>query len=151
MISAEEETYLDILEECGLPDDENAFWVKYPDRFLQEVRKMVDNTNAVATYEDGKLVWIEDVINNFDTPFTIGITVSPSFPFSKPDVFVLAPDISPSNDKHMHGNGSLCLLHPDEFHSGMSILDFRNMACSWLMCFEVYKESGKWPAAEHPH
>ena len=26
MISAEEETYLDILEECGLPDDENAFW-----------------------------------------------------------------------------------------------------------------------------
>ena len=116
-----------------------------------EYKKMENSTNAVANYEDGELVWMENISNNYGNSFLIAIIVSSNFPFRMPVVHVVEPYIEPSRDKHMYDDGHLCLMHPDEFSSNMSILDFRNLACSWCECIDVYIATGTWPAAEYRH
>lgn len=150
--NSETEKYMEFLEECGLPTDDNDyFWMKYQGRFIEEVSKMADNTNAQLSCEDGKLIWEEDISNNFGTEFTISIEVPEGYPYKMPRVLVTYSEIDLPKSKHRYKDGSLCLLHPSEYHSVMSILDFRNMASAWCWAVEVYQNTGEWPAGERPH
>ena len=47
--SSSRDEYKQLLEDAGLPMDRDAFWVKYPNRFKDEITKMRANTIAVFT------------------------------------------------------------------------------------------------------
>jgi hypothetical protein len=143
------ENYHQILEEdFGLPlDDEDYWWVRRKKRAVSELRKMEKNTNAVVFDNLDELVWEEEIVNNFGTCFTILITAGPNYPFSMPKVCLEDSEIDVDDVDHLYAGGELCLMHPDRYNSRMSILQFRNMACSWVLCAEIQVETGKWPGA----
>lgn len=148
----ERDQYLEILQDCGLPVNGGGFWTKFPKRAAEEICKLEENTNAILTScSNSKLIWEEEIYNNFGTYFLISIEVDSGYPFSIPKVFVKDSDIDCKVDIHRYGDGSLCLMHADDYNSNMSILEFRGQACSWCMCVQVYKETGEWPAAEYHH
>ena len=128
-----------------------GFWNTAPERFVEECNKMMNGTNAIPYSEHNNLIWVEDITNNFGTDFTIKIIVPPDFPFRGPRVFVLEPELSPTECKHMYPSGALCLLHPDDYNTNMSILEFRNLAAAWVTLIEEYAKTGEWGGAEYPH
>lgn len=141
----------EVLELCGIPGYASGFWEKYPERFCKEIEKMLNGTNAEPDYEDGKLIFTEEIVNNFGTAFTYVMKVPYNYPFKGPKVFLLEPDIDHDMAKHMYSDDSLCLYHPDSYSTSWSLLDIRNQACSWCSCVEIYEETGEWIGAEAPH
>ena len=141
----------EILELCGIPPNTNGFWRKHPKRFCQEIEKMANSTNAKPSYEDGSLIFVEDIINNYGTPFTFLITISDNYPFKAPKVFLLEPEITCEEGIHQYSDDSLCLFYPDKYSTSWSILDIRNQACSWCSLIEDYQKTGIWGGAEASH
>lgn len=139
---------LSLLSQKGLPiNRKSCWWVKYPHRAIQEIEKMHSCTNAALSCSGKKLIWDEVVKNNFGTQFYISIETE-SYPHRMPMVFLRQAEIKVSKQKHMYGDGRLCLLHPDDYHSTISILQMRNLACTWCWAAEVYIHTKQWPAAE---
>jgi len=146
----DKESAREYLRDLGIPMDSSSYWwVKYPIRAFNELQKMHDNTNAVINFRDGQMGFYEFIQNNFGTEYCIRIAVQDNHPFAMPKVYIVEPEISTS--MHMYGDGHLCLMHPDDHSGNMSILDIRNLAATWCFCFEVYKNTGDWPAAEYNH
>ena len=136
------------LSEKGLPtNSKSCWWVKYPNRALQEIDKMYVGTNAALSYSGKKLIWDEVIKNNFGTQFYISI-VTENYPHKMPKVFVKEAEIRFRRGKHIYGDGSLCLLHPDDYNSNISILQMRNLGCAWCWAVEVYIETKEWPTSE---
>ena len=139
-------TYL--LSIKGLPTNKrDCWWVKYPNRALQEIDKMHSSTNAALRCSSKKLIWDEVIKNNFGTQFYISIETE-NYPHKMPKVFLKEAEIMLKKQKHTYRDGSLCLLHPDDYNSNISILQIRNLACAWCWAAEVYVHTKKWPAAE---
>lgn len=141
-----------LLRDYGLPmHDNNCWWVRDSRRALDEIEKMLQNTSCIFYCEGRKLIAEEEIVNNFGSHFLLRIEVDSNFPFAMPKVFIPAADIDHRLGEHIYDDGHLCLLHPDEYRSSMSILDFRKMASAWCFCIEVYKNTGEWPGAEYQH
>ncbi len=81
----------------------------------------------------------------------LSIETQKNHPHEMPKVFLKEPLIEPDDKMHMYKNGSLCLMHPNSYHSRISILEIRNLAAAWCFCLEVYSNTQEWPAAEYEH
>jgi len=137
-----------LLSKKGLPTNKRGcWWVEYPNRALQEIDKMHSSTNAALRCSGKKLIWDEVIKNNFGTQFYIAIETE-NYPHKMPTVFLKEAEIMLKKQKHTYRDGSLCLLHPDDYNSNISILQIRNLACAWCWAAEVYVHTKKWPAAE---
>jgi len=146
----DKESARDYLRDLGIPMDSHSYWwVKYPIRAINEIQKLVDNTNASIYFPDGEMICEEIIWTNFGTPYRIRIVVHDSHPFVMPCVTIVEPVIT--NAVHRWNDGKLCLMHPDEYDSRMSILEFRNMTATWCFCHDVYQQTSEWPAAEYIH
>ena len=84
---SEKEKCLDVLRECGLPVT-GFWWGRFPRRAIEEIYKMEENTSAIFSHREGKLIWEEEIINNFGTGFLISIETGSNYPFSPPKVYV---------------------------------------------------------------
>lgn len=147
----EKKKCLEILSEHGLTVRGDHWWIRYPKRGIQEIFAMLQNTNATLVRCDEKLIWRETITNNFSSNFTISIEARENHPHEMPKVHLDQPQIEPSNKIHMYKDGSLCLMHSNEYNSRISILEIRNLAAAWCWCIEVYTNTGEWPAAEFKH
>jgi hypothetical protein len=142
----------EILILCGIPPNASGFWQKYPERFCDEIMKMRNGSYAISSFVDGELIFLENIVNNFGTPFSYVMVVSKNFPLKGAKVFLLEPDITHDMAKHMYpSDNSLCLYHPDDYSTSWSLLDLRNQACSWCSCVEIYQRTGEWGGAEAQH
>lgn len=153
MSSRDRELALSILaNRYDLPVHDDSYWhVRFPVRAVNEIELMRNNTNAsMGVYEDG-LVFQELIKNNFENNFDIFILAGPDFPHLMPDVYIRRPRIEPSTDIHVHPDGRLCLMSPDDYLSSMNILKFRGLSCAWTICYNTFQESRVWPGAEKPH
>jgi len=148
---SEHEKSLELLIDAyGLPiDDSSNWWVKHPKRAIEEIFLMEENTNSLFRVRGNQLVWEESIKTNFGQTYRISIESQPEHPFSIPKVFVLMPHIT--GNIHRYNDGSLCLFHPDDYFSEMTILDIRNKAVAWCFCHDAHEQTGEWPAAERPH
>lgn len=149
--NSERDKALEILRHCGLPTQGDFWWVRYPVRAVEEIYKMRENTNAIMSRVGQILEWDEWITNNFGNVFQIKIEIDQSFPSFMPEVYLEYPKLDNDNVPHSFGDGSLCLMHEDDYSSKMSILDIRNAACAWCWCYDLYKQTGEWPAAERAH
>jgi hypothetical protein len=132
----------------GLPTTSKSYWwVKYPTRALKEIEKMHANTNAALRCFGGKLIWDEVIRDNFGTQFFISIEAE-DYPHKMPKAFVKEAEIKFKHAKHMYRDGSLCLMHHNDYNSSISILEIRNLACAWCWAVEVYTHTKEWPAAQ---
>lgn len=148
---SERNKYMQILGESNIPlDNRNYWWVRNPKRCVKELSQMLDNTDSIHYFDNGKLIWEVEFENNFGTYFLISIETDSNYPFTAPKVFVKKPDIGTCS-KHVYGDKSLCLFHPDAYSPSMSILEIRNFASSWAFCWDAYEHSSQWPGAEVPH
>ncbi len=143
-------TAVNILLDKGFPMDTSAYWWnRYPERATKELSRMTQSTNSMVQVDGNKLVWFEIITTNFGNEYLIAIETGSKYPFKMPKVFVREPKVSTS--KHLYGDGSLCLMHSDDYNSKMSLVQIRNQAASWLLCYEAYKQTGEWVGAERPH
>ena len=151
-VNREKETAIGILRDYfGLPVTGDYWWVESPVRAVEEIYKMTENTNAAMYSQGVNLIWEEWITNNFENQFLIQVIVKPGYPFAIPKVFVLQPEIKADSSIHVNYDNSLCLFHADDYSPHMSLLEIRNQAATWTWCYDVYKHSGEWPAAERPH
>jgi hypothetical protein len=148
----ENSEFLKILRKLGLPTDtgSNYWWVLYPQRAVEEIVNIRRRTNAVMERSGKKLIWKEWIYNNFGTRFYI-LMEAENFPLKMPKIYLLKPDIEPDLKIHMYRDKSLCLIHPDEYNSNMTLMDFRGFAAAWCFCVEVFANTRTWPAAEYQH
>lgn len=142
---------LEVLADYGLDTGGENWWVQFPKRALEEIYVMHENTNANLVRDRYRLVWDEWIETNFGSNFLISVVASENHPHVIPDAFVRQPSINPNSKIHTNPDSSLCLMHPSEYNSNISILEIRNLASAWCFCYEVYQHTGKWPAAEHEH
>lgn len=143
---------LRILLDKGIPVDKKEYWwARYPERAAEEIYKMSQNTNSMMQVDGDKLVWFEIITTNFGNDYMFSLETGSGYPFTMPKVFVREPDIRFGDMKHLYSDGSLCLMHADDYSSKMSILEFRNQAVAWCWCADAYKQTGEWPGAERPH
>jgi len=143
---------LEILKLSGLPTEGIGYWwIISPVRAVEELVKMQENTNAEMRMNDKKLIWQERIVTNVGNHFHISIESSLIYPFTMPDVFVLDPVIDLDKTPHIYVDRTLCLMHENDYNSKMSILHIRNMASAWCWCYDIFKETGNWPAAERAH
>ncbi len=147
----EKQQCLNVLGDFGLPVRGDYWWTRLPKRCLEEIHSMRKNTNATLARCDEELIWNECIVNNFETKFHISIETDESFPHKMPKVFVKDPWIKPSISAHMYEDGRLCLMHSNDYNSGISILEIRNLAAAWCFCYQVYSHTGTWPAAVYHH
>ena len=145
--NSDRDIHLSLLSQAGLPTNGSNWWVKHPGRAIDELNRMLSSTNARVLHAGSKMIFKEEISNNFGTRFLIAIETQ-DFPFKMPKVFLEEPRLN-GKAKHMWKDGSLCLLDPDDYHSSISILDIRNLAAAWCFSIEVYANTGEWPAAEH--
>ena len=138
-------------EYYSLPvDNKEDWWVRFPKRALDEIIRMEENTNAELFVHYNQLIWEETIENNFGEVFKFSIETQPNHPFTPPKVFLLHAD---SNvQAHRWGDRSLCLFKPEAYNSNMSVLQIRNLACSWAFCATAYENNGgEWVGAEAEH
>jgi len=70
-----------------------------------------------------------------------------------PNVRVVAPPIDRSC-KHLHGDGTLCLYHPDDatWSPDQCVADvIVPLTIYWLWAYELWQKTGRWYAPEAPH
>jgi len=148
---SEHEKSLELLiDGYGLPiDDLSNWWVKHPKRAIEELYLMEENTNSIFHVRGSQLIWEETIVNNLGQAYRLSIESQPEHPFSIPKVFVLSPHITAA--AHRYHDGSLCLFHPDDYRSDMTLLSIRGLASAWCFCHGIYEQTGEWPAAERPH
>ena len=143
--------FREFLMNIGLPfDSDDYFWSRHPKRASEELVKMGNSTNASLRLEGSKLILEEEIVNNLNHLFTISIEVDNSFPYSMPKISVIDPPITYEDlkGKHIYKDNHICLIEPNKHSSGMSILDFRNLACEWCFAVDVYLHTGEWPTAQ---
>jgi hypothetical protein len=140
---------INILSEYGLPR-RKGWWAKYPVRAIVDIQKMACNTSAFLKYKANALIWDEWISTNLGSEFLISIEVK-DYPHKMPQVYIKEPKIKSDIDYHMLDDGRLCLMHSDDHNSNNSILVYRNQAAAWCFAYEVYRNTGSWPAAERPH
>lgn len=148
----EKASYLNILNRTGLPITNRDFWwVRYPERAIQELLLMKENTNANFYLIENQLIWKEGIWNNFGNKFFIAIKTDSKYPFSQPKAYILEPKIQSNFKEHIYKDGELCLMHPDSYNSQISILEIRNLVAAWCFSYTAYRQTGTWPAAEYKH
>jgi len=150
-VDTEKDNCVQALKSFNLPITGSTWWAKYPKRAVEEIYKMKENTSASLRCTGNQLVWEERVVNNFGATFVISIKSMENHPFAAPKVFLKSPCVEPHRDRHMYKDGSLCLFKPEFYSSRMSILEIRNLSCSWCFCYSAYKNTGKWSGAEEFH
>jgi len=133
------------LKALGIPTGQ-GWWVRYPRRAIEEISKMAEGSNAHLDFRGSKMVFEEWITTNLGTDCFISLEAD-GFPHKMPKAFVKQPAIK--TRKHLWSDDSLCLMEPSSYGSGTSILQFRNLAAAWCFCYEVYINTGNWPAAEH--
>ncbi len=142
------ERALSKLSSLGLTTEGKHWWVKYPERAVKEIHMMANGTNAFMRYEQSKLIFDEELTNDFGSKFVISIETK-GYPFKMPEVILKSPKIKPKGDLHLFRNGSICYIDSSEYNSNSSILQVRNQAAAWCFCVEASLNTGKWPGAEH--
>lgn len=126
-----------------------VWWEKYPERFLEEVEKIQNYTNAKMRLVEGEqlpsnfapgvyLAWEEIVTVDSGRKYRILIISQKDHPYSAPVAWILEPGIR--RHHHMFNYGQLCLydgpLTPDKTY----VLTIRNWVCEWVDCYET----GNW-------
>lgn len=151
--NGEEDCARDVLMLYGLPlHDDSCWWVKYPKRAAEELYKIFENTNAAITsFSNRQIVFEEVITNNFGNQFHMSYETGSRFPFKMAKVFLQTPKVEYGKAPHLYSDGSLCLMHPSQYNSNISILQTRNLASAWCLCLDVYWRTGEWPAAEFNH
>ena len=139
--------FREALHALGVSKDSGCWALKYPKRAIEEIYKMQENTDAELIPKGSQLTWLEEIATELGNTYVIEV-ITEDFPHKWPKVFVREPQLAGA--KHVYGDGSLCLMKDSSYSSGMSVLDFRNMACSWLWCHEL-SASGEFPGAEEAH
>lgn len=151
-VKSDRESAIEIIRDIfGFPVTGDYWWVSAPVRTAEELYKMTENTNAVVRSSGESLIWEEWITNNFENQYLIQIIAKPGYPFAMPKVFVPHPKIEIDAKAHIHYDRSICVFHAEDYSPHMSILEIRNQACTWTWCYDVYKNTGEWPAAERPH
>lgn len=125
------------------------WWERHPGRAEREKSLMYQDTNAVMEIIDGQMVWNETIYNDFGTLFEASYVAQGSHPFDPPRAYITYPEITPSMDYHMFGDGHLCLARDQDMDSSTTIYDIRGWTCLWVTCYETYINTGKWIALEH--
>ncbi|MBT6562549.1 MAG: hypothetical protein HON76_08480 [Candidatus Scalindua sp.] len=152
MFGSREKEYLEILEECGLSlTSPDLWWKKYPKRAVEEIYKMQENTHSTFFCKGKQLIWEVQMINDFGSYFLISIETDSGYPFTAPKVFMKDPELEADYCMHVYSDKSLCLFRPEVYSSSMSILDIRNVAASWIHCYEIFLNTGEWAGAEADH
>lgn len=136
---------LDMLKMYGVYG--SGWWTRYPKRAVEEIYKMYQGTNTVLIHRGNKIIWEEEIFNNYGTRFVISIEAA-NYPHTMPDVYVKDSEIDISSSKHLYPPNKPCLMEPHEYNSNISILELRNLLCAWCWCAETYINTGEWPAAE---
>lgn len=126
-----------------------VWWEKYPERFLEEVEKMQEYTNAEMRLMEGRqlpgnfgsgphLAWEEIITSNRNRRYRISIVCQKNHPYSPPAAWIVEPGMR--RHHHMFEGGQLCLydgpLTPDRTY----VLTIRNWVCEWVDCYET----GNW-------
>ncbi len=137
-----------LLSNSNLPFSGKFWWGRYPKRAAEEIYKMSENTCASMYRKSSKLIFKEEIYNDFGTAFCISIEVGTGFPFKIPDVYVEDCDVDISVVPNCYNNGKLCLINPNLYNTQMTILEIRNLAVAWCQSVEVFFDTGVWPAAE---
>ena len=123
----------------------------HPKRCVEEIYKMNENTNAELEINETELIWNERINTNFGLPYFLRIHSGAFYPYQAPKVYAFDENSEPFSADHQYKDGSLCLFEPKEYHSNISILEIRNMACSWLFSYEGKILTGEWLGAEADH
>lgn len=125
------------------------WWEKYPERFIEELEKMEECTNAEFLVVEGSqlpggfgsgphLAWAETLTSNSGRRYRIIIVCQRVHPYSAPAAWILEPTIE--RQHHMLSDARLCLhdasIGPDKTY----VLNIRNWACEWIYRYET----GKW-------
>lgn len=71
--TSDRDKYLSLLNESGFPINGSGWWVKYPKRAVEELYRMLSSTNARITHKQDKMIFKEEISNNFGTRFSISI------------------------------------------------------------------------------
>lgn len=116
-------------------------WIEetYPGVFTSTVR------NGVLTCT-GKIKPTEDC-----DEYRIYIQYVPGAP---PQVFINSHRIKPSKRIHMYSNGALCLHYPPDvkWKHRTSVAAYTiPWIAEWVVCYELWKLTGKWEGAEFKH
>ena len=75
-------------------------------------------------------------------------------PGAPPQVFIKSHQIKPSKTIHMYSNGSLCLHYPPDisWKHRTSVATYTiPWIAEWLVCYELWKLTGKWEGAQMKH
>ena len=121
-----------------------------PDRFKSEVWLMNQNTGAkLYRLTDGRLRWIERIINNYCDQFLIAITYPNNFPTQPPVATVLKPEIPPNDSYHYFDILGICALPSSQYSPGITAYSIRNRACEWALFYGMYCRYGKWYGPQH--
>ena len=122
------------------------WWEKYPERFLEECRRMEEHTNAQMCLPDGSklpgrfspgayIAWEEIVTSNSGRRYRISVVCQRSHPYSAPAAWIREPEIRRIH--HMFDDGHLCLHDPSITPDETYVLNLRNWACEWIHCYET--------------
>lgn len=83
-----------------------------------------------------------------ETVYDILVAYYEGFPYQPPNVFVIEPDIDPSQTPHMYQDGSLSLGIKHEWTPSGTAATSVVLAASWLQALEIYQDEGVWPGPE---
>jgi len=133
-----------LLDDLGYPRGSSYWWRRYPERALEEHLKMVNGTNADYRFEGGAMIWTEKIRTDFGSLHDLKVVAGPYFPSVPPKGYAPGSD----SGKHRFSDTSLCVAHPSEYSLRTSILDVRNLVCTWFFANEVHSKTGEWPTAE---
>jgi len=115
-----------------------AKWeLRHPERAALEDELMRSHTNAKKHYRNMQVVWLEEMLNNFRTPFTWKWPVPDNYPFGSVKGFLVSPYIKPDIRYHMYSDGSICEAGARTASSRTSILAVRNRCVAWATFYEL--------------
>ena len=141
-----------LIEAFDLPIHKDHWFSRYPIRAVEEFYKLNEGSEVSIRWDGGNIICEEMIISNFNNIHEYLIKVSREFPFEMSKVFLIDPKVSYESDPHLYPDDSLCLIHPDDYQSRISLLEIRNMIASWCFCYDAYNlNGGNWVGAEHRH
>jgi hypothetical protein len=82
--------------------------------------------------------------------FKIGIEYVHDYPLSPPKVFIIDPELDPTETPHMYIDGSMCYLKADEdWSNDYTSYEVAQMVKSWIYAYCKWERKGIWGWAEH--
>jgi hypothetical protein len=83
-----------------------------------------------------------------DSIYDVVVTYDRIFPHQPPRVYIIEPDIDPSQTPHMYRDGSLSFGTDHEWDQSGTAATAVALAADWLQAWETYQKEGIWSEDE---